>query len=416
MVSRQAAQLVAGTPAIADAHFRAEASPYHPVLRPDGYLNLGTAENRLLWDLLADRAAGRPPLKDSDTRYAPLYGTPALRERIAGLLSGVYGRGVDAEDLVVVSGATAALDVIASALCDPGDAIVVPTPYYSAFDVDLCGRSGARLLPVRSSAGDGFRLPVAGVDRVLADARRDGVTVRAVAVGTPSNPAGQVFSAGVLRDLARVAADHGVDVIADEVYAHSVFGPEPFTSLLDPAVGGVTGARAHSVWGFAKDFGLPGFKVGVLHTTDRRLRDAARALAYFAPTSTGTQAFLTDLLSDPEWVAGFLAEGRRRLGASYRHVTSLLEEFGIPYLPAGAGCSVWVDLSAWLPSPGFPGERELWRTILDVARVSILPGEVFHSPVPGWFRVCHSLDTAVVAEAVVRLNRVLTRTADRVAL
>jgi aspartate/methionine/tyrosine aminotransferase len=158
------------------------------------------------------------------------------------------------------------------------------------------------------------------------------------------------------------------------------------------------------VWGFAKDFGLPGFKAGVLHTTDPALRAAARALAYFAPVSTGTQAFLADLLADPARTAAFLAEGRRRLGASYAAAAAELDRHGLPYLPAEAGCSIWLDLSARLPEPGRAGERRLWRTVLDRLRVNLLPGEAFHAPRPGWFRLCHPLDAAVVAEAIARLG------------
>ncbi|MBW8799330.1 MAG: aminotransferase class I/II-fold pyridoxal phosphate-dependent enzyme [Streptomyces sp.] len=401
--SRQAARLVAGSPAIAQAHFRAEALPYHPRLRPDGWLNLGTAENRLVQDLHAET----PPrlLTARDTRYAPLYGTPELRAHIARHLADLGGGPVDPEDLVLVAGATSALDVAATALCDPGEAIVVPTPCYGAFDTDLAGRSGARLLPAPPDARDGHALSVPAVDRTLAEARRDGVDVRAVALASPANPTGQVHSPAELREFAEVAAHHGVDVVADEIYAGSVFGPRPFTSLRTVAP---DAARVHTVWGFAKDFGLPGFKAGVLHTTDPETRAAARALAYFAPVSTHTQAHLADLLADPARVRDFRTENRRRLGASHARAAALLDAFGIPYAPAQAGCSLWADLAAWLPRPGFAGEHALWREILDRTHVSILPGAAFHAPRPGWFRVCHSLDAALVEEALTRLGRLLT--------
>jgi aspartate/methionine/tyrosine aminotransferase len=393
-VSRQAARLLADTPAIADAHFRAEAHPYHPRLRPDGWLNLGTAENRLLADLHS--AHGTPPLTEATTRYAPLYGTAELRERVARHLR------ADAGDLVVVAGATAALDVIATVLCDPGDAIVVPTPYYGAFDTDLAGRSGARLLPAPPDPADGYGLWPEGVRRVLTRARRAGTAVRAVALASPGNPTGCVHPAAVLRELAGVAEEFGVDLIADEIYAGSVFDGD-FTGLRT-----IGGPRVHTVWGFAKDFGLSGLKAGVLHTPDPEVREAARALAYFAPLSTHTQAVLAELLADPARVAAFLAENRSRLGASYEAAAALLTQYGIPYAPAQAGCSLWADLGSWLPSgSGFEGERALWREILDGTRVSILPGEAFHAPRAGWFRVCHSLDAAVVAEALTRLGRFL---------
>ncbi|MFG2298124.1 aminotransferase class I/II-fold pyridoxal phosphate-dependent enzyme [Streptomyces sp. NPDC048603] len=402
-VSHQAARLLADTPAIADAHFRAEAEPYDAASRPDGYLNLGTAENRLLWDLLRDRLAALPPLTEATARYAPLHGTDVLRERVAALLSATCRTPLDPEDLVVISGATGALDAIASVLCDPGEAIVVPSPYYGAFDTDLGGRSGARMLPAPLSPADGFRLTADAVDRALKEARAEGITVRAVALSSPSNPIGETHPPEVLAELLRVAREHDVDVISDEIYAHSVFGEQEFTSAADPAVNPDWADRTHVVWGFAKDFGLPGLKTGVLHTRDPLVRSAARALAYFAPVSTATQDTLAELLADPAWTASFLTAGRRRLAASYTHLCSLLDAHGIPYAPADAGFSVWLDLRAWLPGRGFEAEQRLWAALFETARVSILPGGAFRSPEPGWFRLCHAVGAPLVAEAVRRI-------------
>ncbi|MEV7612031.1 aminotransferase class I/II-fold pyridoxal phosphate-dependent enzyme [Streptomyces sp. NPDC089799] len=403
MVSRQAARLLADTPAIADAHFRAEAEPYHPDARPDGYLNLGTAENRLLWDLLRDRLAALPPMTEQTARYAPLHGTAVLRERVAALLSTTCRTVLDPDDLVVISGATGALDAIASVLCDPGEAIVVPAPYYGAFDTDLGGRSGARILPAPLSPTDGFRLAPAAVDRALREARATGVTVRAVAVSSPSNPIGETHPPETLAALLRVARAHDVDLISDEIYAHSAFGDREFTSATDPAVNPHWAHRTHVVWGFAKDFALPGLKTGVLHTRNPQVRSAARAMAYFAPVSTATQNTLAELLADPAWTTSFLAEGRHRLASSYAHLCSLLDEHGIPYAPADAGFSVWLDLRAWLPGSGFDAEQRLWAELFETTRVSILPGGAFRSPEPGWFRLCHAVDATLVTEAVHRI-------------
>ncbi len=77
------------------------------------------ADNRLVWDLLAPRLDIR--VRQSDVHYGLLYGTPELRAAIAGLLAPVWP-GFGPEDLVVVSGATAAPDVVASTLCDLGEA------------------------------------------------------------------------------------------------------------------------------------------------------------------------------------------------------------------------------------------------------------------------------------------------------
>ncbi|CUU58967.1 1-aminocyclopropane-1-carboxylate synthase [Parafrankia irregularis] len=407
MVSRRAAALAAQPPAIAVAHFRAEAYPYDARLRPDGYINLGTAENRLVWDLLAPRLTARRALTAADTHYGPLHGTDAFRQELARFLGGVCRTEIDPDHLVVVSGVTGALDVIATVLCDPGEAIVVPAPYYSAFDVDLVGRSGARLLPVPVRADQGFQVTPDVLDEALAAARAGGVTVRAVALASPGNPVGHVLPPRVLREIVAVAARHGVDVVVDEIYANSVFGDSSFVSALDPEAGAAGTGRVHVVWGFAKDFGLPGLKIGVLCSPDPQVCAAARALAYFAATSTDTQALLRDLLADREWVIGFLAESRRRLGRAYRSAAGLLTVAGIPFVPVEAGFSLWVDLRGWLTEPTFAAEDELWARILDEARVNVLPGRLFASPDPGWFRLCFATAPAVVSQGVDRIARLL---------
>ena len=65
------------------------------------------------------------------------------------------------------------------------------------------------------------------------------------------------------------------------------------------------------------------------------------------------------------------------------------------------------DLRPWLAEESFAAERALWSRLFTDGRVSILPGEVFHSPVPGWFRLCHTADPQAVGEGIYRLRRVI---------
>ena len=166
--------------------------------------------------------------------------------------------------------------------------------------------------------------------------------------------------------------------------------------------------RTHVVWGFAKDFGLSGLKVGVLHTSHPEIRSAARALAYFAPVSTDTQLVLREMLASHGWVANYLPEHRRRLGDSYHRAGELLAEQGIPHVPAGAGFSVWADLRDRLAAGSFTAEQALWWHIWEAARVNILPGGAFGCPEPGWFRICHTVDPVVVRAGITRLGECLS--------
>jgi aspartate/methionine/tyrosine aminotransferase len=405
MVSRQAARLVAETPAIAAAHFAAEADPYQPRRNPGGYVNLGTAENRLVWDLLAPRLRAAREVTEAVTRYAPLFGAPELREAVAALLTRTRRAVVEPADVLVVAGATAALDIIATVLCDPGEAIAVPVPYYGAFDTDLAGRSQADLVRVRPDE-DGDILGAAAIEHAVARARAGGRAVRALVLTSPHNPLGFVYRPDELTDIAAVCARLDLDLICDEIYANSVFSGPPFVTALNLPAEVIDPRRVHVVWGFAKDFGLPGFKVGVLHIRHPAARAAARELAYFAPVSTDTQWLLCQLLADDAWVDGFLAANRSRLAASHAAAADLLAQAGIRFVPAVAGFSIWTDLRPWLAEQTFAAERALWRRLFEDGRVSMLPGEVFHSHSPGWFRLCHTNDPDAVHEGITRLSRV----------
>lgn len=408
MASRRSQQVTANPPPIAVAHFQAEARPYHPVDDPGGFLNLGTAENRLLWDLLEPRLAGPRPVRPADTRYALPHGVAGFRQAVASFLSRSRVVPIDAEDLIVVSGATAALDILACALCDPGEFIVVPAPYYSGFDTDLCGRSQCRLLPAMLSPADGFALDPDVVRHTVRAARAAGAVVSALAFTSPYNPVGHVYHPDELRRLLAVADDLDLDVIVDEIYAHSILDGHSFTGLLDVAGSVLPPYRIHTVWGFAKDFGLPGLKAGVLHTLSPRIRAAARELAYFAPLSSDTQALLQSLLEDVDWTDALLRQSRSRLQGSYEHAVDELRTHAIPNIAAGAGFSIWADLRAGLAEASFVAEEWLRADIFEVGRVNVLPGGLFGCPEPGWFRVCHTTEPAIVTEALGRIAKVLS--------
>ena len=127
---------------------RLAAEPWSPT-DPDGYVNLGTAENHLLFDLLAPRLAAARTVTAADTEYQLMQGMPSFRAELARFLGRQRGVAVDPEHLVVFGGSTGALDAVAYALCDPGDGIVIPTPYYSRLDDVLAGGAARYWFPRR---------------------------------------------------------------------------------------------------------------------------------------------------------------------------------------------------------------------------------------------------------------------------
>jgi aspartate/methionine/tyrosine aminotransferase len=369
----------------------------------DGYIDLGTAENRLVFDLLEPKLTAPRRVTAEDTWYQDRAGSPSFRQELARFLTGLQGAAVDPGDLVVLAGVGPALEILAYALCDPGDGIVVPAPYFAGVDFAFSARAGVEIIPAWPETR--LELTAAGIERAIVEADRP---VRAVALLSPGNPLGQTYDEATLRAVAEVVAAHDLHLVSDEVYAGSVHGPIDFfsTARLTPAV--LPADHLHSVWGFAKDFGLSGFRVGVLHTRSAEVRDIAERLGRLSTPSSDTQALLRDLLADTAWTDAFLTESRARLSTAYRRTTEALDAAGIPYLPATAGLFVYLDLRSFLPEPTFEAERALSDRIFTEARVHLTPGAAFHTPQPGHFRLCFATTRPAVQTGLTRLAHLLT--------
>ena len=401
-ISSRAIRMVGEPSHLVEAHMVAVADPFDPQRNPRGYVNLGTAENELVADLLLPRLQAPREVVAADTHYGPLHGTDEFRAAVAGVLSEHAGREVDGSRLVAMSGTSAVLDALAYALCEEGEAVVVPAPFYGGFDVDFTARARARLVPAQLSSADGFALSAAAVTDAVERTRAAGTPVRAVALISPHNPTGLVHSAAAITELVDATRALGVHLIVDEIYARSVFGEAQLASAL-----AFDDEHVHVVWGFAKDFALSGYKVGVLHTRHDEVLAAAIAQAYLSPVSTDVQRTLVGLLADGPWVAELRAESNRRLAASHQLLVDGLADIGVSTAGAQAGVFAWVDLRAHLAEPTWGAERAVWRRLFDEARINIAAGELFHGDEPGWFRITHAVPAEHIREALDRLGRLL---------
>ena len=399
-LSKRARDRLTGISLPADIHRAMAADPWS-ANNPDGYVNLGTAENRLLFDLLEPKLVGPRKVTAEDTQYQPLAGSDSFRGELAVYLSRQRGVPVKADELVLLAGSTAALDAVAFAVCDPGDGIVMPAPYFPGLDTAFGDRAGARLIAAPTSPADGFRLTGEVIERAIANVAEP---IRAVALLSPHNPLGHVYDRATLTAVAEVVRDHELDLISDEVYAGSVFDGE-FVSVA--ALDVLPPDRVHVVWGFSKDFGMSGFRVGALSSGDPDVRAMAAHLAMVASPSSDTQAVLREMLADGTFLDAFERERVRRLADAYAATTKALDEHRIGYVEAAAGLYVWIDLRPHLEYPTFESERLLWRRLFETGRVIISPGGLFHTPEPGWFRLCFASAADGVRTGIERIASAL---------
>jgi aspartate/methionine/tyrosine aminotransferase len=399
-LSHRAQRLLAGqaVPEYLVRHSLGSKSPFNPRTNPDGYIGLCVAENKLVADRLADRLGEARKAPASVLGYDAMRGSLGFRERLGAFMGRTFlTRVFPPEQLSALAGAGSVLEILFHALGDPGDGVLVPTPSYAGFWMDLELRDGLAIVPVHTDAADGFLLTPELLDRAAGNAGRP---VKALLFTTPDNPLGRVYTAEEIDRVLIWAEGRGLHVVFDEIYALSVFGRQPFTSCA--AVRDPLGSRLHIVWAFSKDFGASGLRCGVLVSENPAVHAAVDAFAYWACCSGHTQHLLAELISDEPWVDGFINTVRSELGRAYERLTSALDGGGISHVPAGAGVFTLLDLRSFLSEPTWEAEHALWSRIVDEANVNLTPGAACRVSEPGFMRLCYAGQPVDVVEVGVK--------------
>nr|AAC49153.1 1-aminocyclopropane 1-carboxylate synthase [Pelargonium x hortorum] len=394
--------------------------PFHPSQNPNGVIQMGLAENQLSSDLIEDWVRSNPEAsictlegvgKFKDVaNFQDYHGLLEFRHAVAKFMS--RGRGgkvtFDPDRVVMSGGATGANELIVFCLANPGDAFLLPSPYYPANDRDLQWRTGAQIIPVHCNSSNGFKITREALERSYAQAQESNINVKGVLLTNPSNPLGTILDRDTLKSIVSFVTDNNIHLVIDEIYAATVFVAPEFVSVseilqeMDDTT--CNPDLIHIVYSLSKDLGMPGFRVGIVYSFNDDVVSCARKMSSFGLVSTQTQHLLAAMLSDDVFVERFLAE-RRRLGRRHGVFTKGLEELGIGCLKSNAGLYFWMDLRKLLEEETFEAEMVLWKVIINEVKLNVSPGSSFHCVEPGWFRVCFAnMDDETVHVALKRIR------------
>ncbi|XP_031138409.1 1-aminocyclopropane-1-carboxylate synthase-like protein 1 [Sander lucioperca] len=370
---------------------------HHDAKNPYGIINMGTSENKLCYDVLGKRLTkpDMPHFDPSLLQYSDWKGHTFLREEVAKFLTHYCcsPNPLKANNVVVMNGCGSLFSCIAAVICDPKDAILIPTPFYGVITEDLQLYSDVKLFHVPLDCeADGkdsrpFHLTEGKLEEGLKRAKQEGLIIRAVILMNPHNPLAEIYTADEMIAFLEFAKRNELHCIVDEVYMLTVFDESvSFNSVLgidslpDPQ-------RTHVMWGMSKDFAMAGIRIGTLYTENRDLVEALAQLGAFHGVSGNSQHQVAQLLQDREWISKeFLPENRRRLKAAHSYLTGELQSMGIPYLDRHAALYVWADLRKFLREPSFEEELSLWKGFLR-HKVVVSCGQAFCCSTPGWFRI-----------------------------
>jgi aspartate aminotransferase len=299
-------------------------------------------------------------LAEGKDRYCAVAGLPALREEIATYLQRTRNIEVSAANIVIAPGCKTALFFGMMALLEPGDEVLYPDPGFPGYSSITLGL-GAVPVPFELSSRNDFQ---PDLDEIAGKITR---RTRMLITNSPGNPTGTVYTDAVQRGLAKIAVEHDLWVLSDEIYARIIYGGE-FLSML--RYEGMK-ERTLIIDGFSKSFAMTGWRLGYTVAPP----EVVSALAMLAVNSYTcvaefSQYAAVDALRDregntPRMVAEF-ARRREQFVYDLNNVPGFRCES-----PAGAFYA-WVEILGTGASA-----EEVCRILLEDAGVAAIPGAAF---------------------------------------
>jgi aspartate aminotransferase len=339
-------------------------------------------------------AAAKDP---KNHRYTPAGGLPELKDAIAAKTMRDSGFACTGGQVLVTNGGKHAVFTAFAVLCDEGDEVICPAPYWTTYPEAIALAGGVATI-VETSVESGFRVTVDQLEAARTE------RTKAVLFVSPDNPTGSVYAPEEIAAIADWALRHGIWVITDEIYEHLTYGPHRFTSM--PTLVPDIADQCLVLNGVAKTYAMTGWRVGWMIGP----ADVIKAANNFQSHATSNvcnvaqRAALAAVSGDLSAVA-MMREAFDRRGRTMHRMLSEIP--GVSCLEPQGAFYCFPSFASLLDRPiaGRTSKTtmELADLILSEAKVAVVPGEAFGAP--GYARLSFALADAELEEGVRRLQQ-----------
>lgn len=395
-----------------------------PSTNPEGFVNVGVAENALMHDELLEFINTK---LDLPAKYLTYHNGGGGSTRLKNAMSRFLNRHlnpvihIDPGHVIITNGVSPAIEHVSWAFADQGEGILLGRPYYGTFIPDINQRPGTTVVPVSFENVDPFSIKAVGkYEEALLDFQQNtGKRVRGLMLCHPHNPLGRCYPRHVIIKLMQLCQKYQMHLISDEIYALSVWNnavdphppPVPFESALSIDLTGIIDPRlVHVLWGLSKDFGANGIRLGaIISQGNRDLHEALKGISLYSFASGIADHVTSLLLEDDRFTESYIRENQARLSDSYTFTVDYIKSHGIEYAPGcHAAFFLWVNLGKKYREvhPEIGTDEDVGEMVMQQLlqkKVFLASGSLFGSEEDGWFRIVFSQPREYLMEALERI-------------
>ena len=337
--------------------------------------------------------AGIRSLQNGETHYTSNAGKLELREGVAENLQKLYGVKYDpVHEVIATVGVSEALYLTFTAVLEPGDEVIIPTPCFVAYQAEVILAGGVPVeIPARIE--NDFTIDPDDIRKAITP------RTKAIFIGYPSNPTGAVAPREVMLEIGRIAEQHNLIVVSDEIYDRLVYN---FEHVCFPALDESLRQRTVLLGGFSKAYAMTGWRIGYACAPEDLMKGLLRVHQYTimsAPT-TAQDAAIEALKTGEPYVQEMVNEYDRRRKLLVNGLNRL-------------GLSTFEPKGAFYTFPNIKAsgmdDETFAEALLKEEGVAVVPGNAFGPGGDGYVRACYATAYEKIEEALVRMERFMSR-------
>ncbi|GAB7387565.1 aspartate transaminase AspB [Bacillaceae bacterium] len=338
-------------------------------------------------------AAAVKAMKEGHTKYTPSAGIMELRKAICEKLKKDNGLSYEPGQIMVANGAKHVLYNVFQAVLDPGDEVIVPSPYWVSYPEQV-KLAGGNPVFIEGREENEFKITPEQIEAAVTP------RTKGIIINSPNNPTGSIYTRDELEDIARVCVKHELLIVSDEIYEKLIYDGHEHVSIA--SLGPEAYARTVVINGVSKPYSMTGWRIGYA-AGDEKLIKAMTDLSSHStsnPVTFAQYGAIEALTGTQEPLHRMKAEFERRRN---RVVELLNEVEGIRCAKPKGAFYVFANVAEAVKKGGYASVDEWAEALLEKEKVAVVPGTGFGAP--NHMRISYAASLELLEEGIRRIKR-----------
>ena len=344
--------------------------------------------------------AGKKAMDDGHTHYTPAVGLPALKKAICSAFDRDYGVTYKPSEVTVSNGAKHAIHNVLATCCDPGDEVIIPTPFWVSYSA-LVELVGAVPVLVETTEESGFCMTEEQFRNAITD------KTRMLMLNSPSNPTGAVYPVEALEVLAKVAVEKDLIVLSDEIYDKLIY--DGFTFKTFAAFGDEVKKRTVIVNGVSKAYAMTGWRIGWTLAPENvsAAIDRLQSQQTSNPCSISQYAAIAALDGPQDCLSEMMVHFQQRRNYVLERLRAIP---GVSFADPGGAFYAFFNVSSYFGKELGGGVKvdnssDFCTALLEQAHVALVTGDAFGAP--GYVRLSFATSMDVLEQGLDAIEKFL---------